>query len=338
MLFVLIGTTAAMGLKSRQYFADRGIKLIPKYTYVPDSTPVTARFGQRNLISEKEMDSLDFHYTVGDMIVGFRKSELMDAVSGVSSYLLTVSGDNLDFVEQIKSAYGGYVTVIGVYIDRNTLRSTFKTLPGITEEEMTCRMNVGTNLQKFLLKKRDLYDEIVIYGGEDSIFGESSLLTQYDSIIRKALQNEKQLNNRAYESLPYSGRDPYVFVSYSHGDLDQVYPLLAMLQRSGFRVWYDEGIQGGENWRKILCSKIQSPKCKNFILFSSANAAGSRHVQAEIIAALHCEKKILTVRMDCAEFSLDYEMYLQTYQSLYASDSGFPASLVNSIDPSTRIS
>lgn len=47
--------------------------------------------------------------------------------------------------------------------------------------------------------------------------------------------------------MPYSGEDEYVFVSHSHTDRDEVFPVLAKLQRAGFRIWYDEGIKGGEN-------------------------------------------------------------------------------------------
>ena len=105
----------------------------------------------------------------------------------------------------------------------------------------------------------------------------------------------------------YGSMQDYVFISYSHSDIEQVFPILRKLQLAGCRIWYDEGIAGGENWRKILASKIESESCKNFVVFSSSNSTVSRHVQAEIYAALDCDKKITTVRLDTSKFELDTE-------------------------------
>ena len=111
-----------------------------------------------------------------------------------------------------------------------------------------------------------------------------------------------------------------------------MFPILAKLQRSGCRIWYDEGIKGGENWRKILASKIESEKCVNFLLFSSRSSTASVHVRAEINAALNCEKRIITLRLDESKFTLDLEMYLQSLHTLGNQGTGFDRKLVESID------
>ncbi len=41
---------------------------------------------------------------------------------------------------------------------------------------------------------------------------------------------------------PYTGSEPYVFVSYAHEDSTVVLPELAWLHEQGINVWYDEGI------------------------------------------------------------------------------------------------
>lgn len=56
-------------------------------------------------------------------------------------------------------------------------------------------------------------------------------------------------------------------------------------------------IQGGENWRKIIASKIQDTKCKDFLVFFFEHSIESRHVKAEINLALNLDKKITTVCM-----------------------------------------
>lgn len=35
----------------------------------------------------------------------------------------------------------------------------------------------------------------------------------------------------------FTGNGPFVFVSYSHKDTDQVYPDIAAMQRAGISVW-----------------------------------------------------------------------------------------------------
>ena len=37
----------------------------------------------------------------------------------------------------------------------------------------------------------------------------------------------------------YTGDEPYLFVSYSHRDVEQVYPILDALYDRKYRIWYD---------------------------------------------------------------------------------------------------
>lgn len=132
--------------------------------------------------------------------------------------------------------------------------------------------------------------------------------------------------------MPYSEAEEYVFVSHFHADRDVIFPVLAKLQRAGRRIWYDEGIKGVESWRKILTSKIESNKCVNFLLLNFEKAVSSIFVRAEITAALNCEKRIVTVRLDEARFSLDLEMYLQILQTLDRKDVAFDEEIIKAID------
>lgn len=111
------------------------------------------------------------------------------------------------------------------------------------------------------------------------------------------------------------------------------------MQFAGYRVWYDEGIQGGENWRKIIASKIQDTKCKDFLVFSSEHSIESRHVKAEINLALNLDKKITTVRLDSAMFDMDLEMYLTNNHYLVVSENRtFDEEIVRAMDDTTRVS
>ncbi|HJO11036.1 MAG: hypothetical protein QGG67_18665 [Gammaproteobacteria bacterium] len=50
----------------------------------------------------------------------------------------------------------------------------------------------------------------------------------------------------------YSGQEPFIFVSYAHGDAAKVFAELSWIKKQGFNVWYDEGISpaivGMMNW------------------------------------------------------------------------------------------
>ena len=74
---------------------------------------------------------------------------------------------------------------------------------------------------------------------------------------------------RATPMEPYEGMKPYIFTSYARKDWERVKPFLDALSDAGYRVWYDAGIQAGEYWTKTLAEKISG--CAVFCpLFSKA--------------------------------------------------------------------
>ena len=338
MLIILFGTTVEMGKKSREYFTNHGFEIIQKYNYIPDDFALPARFEKRKKSPENVVMNCDFVYENNGMLVGFNKQQIIDAVRGRKKCLISISSNTIEFIKQIKAAYGEYVTVIGTYIDDRTLNNMFKTLAGITEEELIRRVDIGRQVKKLMLQDRELFDYFVMYGGEDSPFNYESLAVQYDYMLKQVEQREKELNDKMYVEMPYSGRENYIFISYSHSDTIKVFPVLHQLQFNGYRIWYDEGINGGENWRKIIASKIQDDKCKQILLFTSVNSIESRHVKAEINLALNLDKKITTICLDNAKFSTDIEMYLSSDQYLSIEDvTILGPKTINAIDNSTNI-
>ena len=256
MLFILFGTMAKMGYESRQYLERQGFEQITKLSYAPPETAMVTRNGKRTYATLEEVLRCDFTYTHNDFTVGFNKDQIIDAVTGRKDCLLSLSANSIDFIEQLKLAYGDYVTTIFVYTNRQLLQKIVDGLEDITEAEKALRLSTGKRIRELFLEKRSVFDEVVLYDGENSLYNLQSLYTQYDTIIRKARRTQQLLNNRNYVELPYSGPDGYIFVSYAHADESAVYPVLAMLQRNHCRVWYDRGIKGGANWRQLLAEKI----------------------------------------------------------------------------------
>ena len=66
----------------------------------------------------------------------------------------------------------------------------------------------------------------------------------------------------------YEGAEPYVFISYSHADSERVLAIVKAMEKRGYRVWYDAGINAGQQWtetrhlqqsmpnRKYRCFKV----------------------------------------------------------------------------------
>jgi hypothetical protein len=83
--------------------------------------------------------------------------------------------------------------------------------------------------------------------------------------------------------IAYSGSDPFVFVSYAHKDRDRVYPIIDTLHKNGIRIWYDEGIEAGEDWREAIIKRLRN--CEIFLIFLTPIAVVRYDVLNEISIA-----------------------------------------------------
>ena len=113
----------------------------------------------------------------------------------------------------------------------------------------------------------------------------------------------------------YEGQEPYLFVSYAHDDAHLVYPIVERLVMDGYRIWYDDGIRGGENWRKIISDKIS--RCSQFLLFVSKESCESYDVHAEINLALDLHKKFVIINLDNTQLPNEYRMYLMNVNQIH---------------------
>jgi hypothetical protein len=93
----------------------------------------------------------------------------------------------------------------------------------------------------------------------------------------------------------YAGTEPFIFVSYSHQDADSVFAELNELHELGYRIWFDEGIDPGNEWPEEIANALK--RSSLFLVFITPNAAASRNVRNEIQLALHLEKPFLAVHI-----------------------------------------
>lgn len=60
------------------------------------------------------------------------------------------------------------------------------------------------------------------------------------------------------EIFPYRGNQPYIFISYSHKNMDTALSIVDRLQKDGYRIWYDEGIDPGTEWDENIADHIDN--------------------------------------------------------------------------------
>ncbi|OUQ46913.1 hypothetical protein B5E64_02520 [Drancourtella sp. An12] len=330
MLFILFGGTLEVGFQSRKILQDKGFAVIKKYNLIEADSPISDEqyknpegvykdwFNDKIYVTKEEYRKCDFKYGLNGVAVGFNQQQIMDAIHGVNDCILTIGTYAIEFIEQLKRAYGDYVTLINLFIDDPCYEKLIAAQPGITDEEIEARMVAGKRMQQIYLSDFQLFDEVVIYTGEGTSFDYKALEKQFDQIVNRRKKLELVLNEQKYVKLPYVGPEPYIFVSYSHQDREQVYSILGMLQRNGFRIWYDEGITGGANWRLMIKDRIKCSEC--MLLFSSADAVGSTAVTIEITTANNFEIPIICVSLDTAQFDETIEEELNRNQKLFCRD------------------
>ena len=115
--------------------------------------------------------------------------------------------------------------------------------------------------------------------------------------------------------IPYIGEEPYIFVSYAHKDSEVVMRAIALLQQSGFRVWYDEGIDPGSEWPDTIEKYLE--RSSYFIGFISANALDSNYCKCELHTAFNERKKMLIVYLENIKLEGGLKMQLSSRQAIH---------------------
>jgi hypothetical protein len=112
----------------------------------------------------------------------------------------------------------------------------------------------------------------------------------------------------------YNGTGPYVFVSYAHADGDKVFPEIAFLHAQGYRIWYDEGIDPGNEWPDEIARALQA--ASYFLVFISPRAVASSNVRNEINVALNKRKPFMAIHLVETELTPGLELRMGDIQAL----------------------
>lgn len=74
------------------------------------------------------------------------------------------------------------------------------------------------------------------------------------------------MSNERKNIYPYKGELPYIFISYSHRNMEEAISIIELLQKDNFRVWYNEGIDPGSEWDENIATHVEN--CGYFIALS----------------------------------------------------------------------
>lgn len=136
----------------------------------------------------------------------------------------------------------------------------------------------------------------------------------------------------------YRGKEPYIFVSYAHKNSDIVFEHMIKLRASGFRIWYDEGIDPGTDWSDEIALALNN--AASFLVFMSPEAANSHNVKKEIVFAVGKKKHMVCVYIAETELPLGLEMQLGNIQGIpetrFINKNKFYERLVNALPESTK--
>lgn len=115
--------------------------------------------------------------------------------------------------------------------------------------------------------------------------------------------------------IPYKGSEPYIFISYAHRDSDRVWPIIEQLQRDGYRVWYDEGIDPGTEWDEFIAAHVEN--CGYFLAFLSPHYMASDNCKDELNFARDEDKNRLLIYLEEVKLPAGMRMRLGRLQAIF---------------------
>lgn len=132
----------------------------------------------------------------------------------------------------------------------------------------------------------------------------------------------------------YQGSRPFLFVSYSHKDHEGVFRILLELSKKGYRIWYDDGIDPGNEWAEEIARALKTCSC--FLAFVSNNSLASSNVRDEMHFAREHEKTSLLVHMEPVDLPESVDLRFSRIQAIYkyryVEEEAFYKKLLHSLD------
>ena len=119
--------------------------------------------------------------------------------------------------------------------------------------------------------------------------------------------------------------------------MKEVFSVIKRLADSRFRIWYDEGIEPGNEWPEEVGRALTG--CSLFIVFMSPQAMESRNVRNEINFASGDNKSIMVINLQPVELSEGMKLQIGTVQFINKYELGedeFMEKLKDALNPELR--
>ena len=107
---------------------------------------------------------------------------------------------------------------------------------------------------------------------------------------------------------------PFAFVCYSHRDASTAYKEIQRFQRAGIRVWYDEGIGGGDEWADSVATAIAESTV--FFFLVTQNSVQSEHCRREINFAHSCATAVTPIYLEPTTLPAGLKLSLNNRQAI----------------------
>lgn len=114
---------------------------------------------------------------------------------------------------------------------------------------------------------------------------------------------------------PYNGNKPYIFISYAHKNITRVISIVERMNIDGYRMWYDEGIDPGNEWADNIATKIRNSTC--LIAMISKDYLQSENCKDEISYARENGVKIVLLYIEDVQLSGGLALRNHRMQSLF---------------------
>lgn len=297
MLIILYGSFGDIYKQSKEFFVQNDIGYIKKLNYSDTEGEYDTPGGKRELVSKEyfycHTDSL-FRYEINGYIVGFQQNQIMNAVTGKSNSLLTISTTNISILSEIKKIYGKSVRIIFCYIEDEILRERYNEydLPFRKREE---RIQVGRELKRCFAENSELFDDVVIYSGENSAFNYQNLMKQYQRIISE-IKPVKQKTVEKYD----------VFISCSSPDNELAEKIYDAFQNENINVFCDvKRLKSGDQIETAINDAVE--KAKIVIMIISCRLLKNEYELSEIKNAIEVAKNNGTIIFPCFADDLDLD-------------------------------
>ena len=113
----------------------------------------------------------------------------------------------------------------------------------------------------------------------------------------------------------YRGKEPYIFISYAHKDMEKVYAEIRRFNEAGFNVWYDEGIAPGNEWTDDIADALAG--CAVFVVMITPISATRDNVLNEINFALDEKKPFIAIHFEETELKRGLKLQIGTKQAIF---------------------